>query len=407
MKKIKNDDAFDLAKKASQQPQEHLMSYMIPKTKLKIGIPKEITLQERRIPLTPSAVKMLNSYGFEILMETQAGQAAKFNDVDYSEAGAIICYDIKEVFGADIILKIAFPTFDEINLMKEGQMLFSAINLHHLEKAAIQALMSKNVTAFAYEYMRDSFGILSFVQSMSEIAGKAAIFIASEYLSGEKGKGLLMGGITGVPPAEVLIFGAGTVGQYAAKTALSLGSLVKVFDNSMYKLRRLRSFNDLNVFSSTLQPELIADSIKTADVVIGALRPQNGSVPCVLTEEMLMTMKENSILIDISIDQGGCFETSKVTSINNPVYVKHGVIHYCVPNIPAIVPNTASIALSNILSPMLIELEHASALDNYLWEEPHAREGIYIYKGVLTSFHIGNKFNLGGKSLDILLTSNL
>ena len=407
MKKFKKDDIFDLATKASQQPQEVMMPHKSSSAKLKIGVPKETVFEERRVALCPESVRLLVSYGFELLVETQAGVAAVYNDNDYSEAGAFISHNNKEVFACDILIKIAFPTLDEINLMKKGQILFSAVNLYHLEKSAIEAFQEKNITAFAFEYIRDDSGILSFIQSMSEIAGKASVMIASEYLTGNNSSGILLGGITGVPPSQILIFGAGTVGQYAAKTAMALGADIKVFDNALYKLRRLRAFSDLNVYTSVITTELVLETIKTADVVIGALRPVHGRVPCVLTEEMIMTMKENSVLIDVSIDQGGCFETSEVTTLSSPVFKKHGVIHYGVPNIPSIVPRTASVAISNIICPILLELHECKNLDTYLWEHPNARDGIYVYKGILTKGHIGDKFNMNGKSIDLLLTSGL
>ncbi|MBT3302966.1 MAG: alanine dehydrogenase [Bacteroidetes bacterium] len=407
MSKIKKDDFYGLAKEATTQPKEVLLKKDPDQSSFSLGIPKEDNLNEHRVPITPSAVKMLVYHGFEIMIESGAGIASRYSDNEYSEAGAQITSDKNEVYQADILLKIAFPKVDEIKLMKKGQLLISALNHPHLEAEYLRAFMDKKITALAFENIKDNSGILPIIHSMSEIAGKAAVFIAAEYLAGKQGSGLLFGGITGVPSVKAIILGAGTVGQFAARTSQALGAEVKVFDNSLYKLRRLRTFNSQHVFNSIIEQDILSKELLQADVVIGALRPYNGRTPCVVTEDMVMSMKENSVLIDVSIDQGGCFETSKVTSLNKPTFVRHGVTHYCVPNIPSIVPTTASMALSNILAPILTELSESNTIDNYLWELPFARHGIYMYKGILTNSYLGQVFNLNSKAIDILLTSNL
>ncbi|MBL6964461.1 MAG: alanine dehydrogenase [Bacteroidetes bacterium] len=407
MEKIKKDDFYDLAKKASTLPKEVMLKKGKDQKSFSLGVPKEDTFKEHRVAITPSAVKMLAYHGYEIMVESGAGLESRFSDNEYSEAGAVISSDKKEVYQTDILLKIAFPSTDEIALMKKGQILISALNLPHLESEHVLALLDKKITAIAFEYVKDNSGILPIIHSMSEIAGKASIFIAADYLAGKEGSGLLFGGITGVPSIKMVILGAGTVGQFAARTALALGAEVKVFDNSLYKLRRLRTFNAQHVFNSIIQPDVLAKELLQADVAIGALRPFNGRTPCVVTEDMVMGMKENSVLIDISIDQGGCFETSQVTNLDKPSFIRHGVIHYCVPNVPSIVPGTASVALSNILAPILKDLSESSTIDNYLWEMPFARNGIYIYRGILTNMYLGSIFNLNSKAIDLLLTSNL
>jgi alanine dehydrogenase len=407
MKSDKKNGVFDLAQQAILQPKEALATVSFDKKKTRIGIPREMINQEKRIPFTPQAIQILTSMGYEIIIENGAGLNAKFSDHEYSEAGARIIYNKKEIFKSDIIIKIAFPTIEELEMMDTHQMLLSVLDLPHLDLKKLNILFQKKITCACYEYIKDDFGGFPVIQCMSEIAGRTAIFIAAEYLAKAKGNGILLGGITGVAPAQVVILGAGTVGQYAARAANALGADVKVFDNSIYKLRRLHSVHSLSLFNSIIQPNLIRDALKTADVVIGALRPEHGKTPCVVTEEMVILMKDGSVIIDVSIDQGGCFETSHVTNLDDPTYVKYNVIHYCVPNIPSSVPQTASQALSNILTPLLADIANFTDLESFLWEKPYARSGIYIYKGILTNLYLGEKFGINSQNIDLLLTTQL
>jgi len=407
MHNIKKEDFFQLTRESTMMPLE--LPFIKAKNAkiIKLGIPCEHLIDEKRVPFSPQGVKMLVNEGIEVIMESGAGKNAHFNDIEYAENGAKITTDKNEIFKSDIIVKVAFPSEEEIEMMGHDKVLFSTLNLPHLKQNDFVKLMEKKTTAFAFEMIKDASGILPLMHSMSEIAGKTVIFIAAEYLSAQKGEGLLLGGITGVPPTEVVILGAGTVGQYAARTAVALGADVKVFDNSLYKLRRLNSLQLLNVYNSIIQPQLLNRVLKTADVLIGALRPNNGRTPCVVTEDMVIGMKENSVIIDVSIDHGGCIETSEVTSLSQPVFTKHGVIHFCVPNISSGVAQTASLALSNILTPMMKDFNDSGNTANYLWENPHTRHGIYLYKGILTSRSLGFKFNMNSKAIDLLLASNM
>jgi len=407
MANIKKDDFFHLSHESAMMPMEMPFIKSKKDQNFTLGIPAESLINENRVSFTPQAVKQLVNSGIEIVVESNAGKNAHYKDIEYAEAGARITDNKAEVYKCNVIVKVAFPTEEEINLFGTDSVLFSAINLQHLKSTDLLKLTEKRITAFGFEIIKDESGILPLMQSMSEIAGKAAIFIAAEYLSSPKGEGLLLGGITGVVPTEVIILGAGTVGQFAASTALALGADVKVFDNSLYKLRRLNALHSNKLFNSVIQNELLNRYLKTADVVIGALRPHNGRTPCVVSEDMVMQMKENAVIVDISIDHGGCFETSKVTGLNNPVFTKHGVIHYCVPNIASAVPQTASVALSNILTSVITDFRHPSGLNQYLWEYPYTRHGIYMYKGILTSRSLGLKFNMDSKAIDLLLASNL
>jgi alanine dehydrogenase len=397
----------DIAKQAMMQPQESMLEVKNKKNKLYIGIPKEISFQENRIPLTPLSVALLINNGHEVMLESNAGQAANFSDKDYSEQGARIVYDTKTLYEADIIIKIAPPTLSEIEMMKPGQILISALQLATLKAESLHALIHKKITALCFEHMRDEGGSLSVVRAMSEIVGATSILIAAEYLSNIfDGKGLMLGGITGVPPTEIVILGAGTVGEYATRTAISLGAEVKVFDPSIYKLRRLQNNIGSRVFTSVVQPIVLEKAITTCDVAIGAMRAEDGRSPCIVSETTVSRMKPNSVVIDVSIDQGGCFETSEVTNHTHPVFRKYDVIHYCVPNIASRVARTATYALTNIFTPILLDIGEKGSLKNVIWQKSGLREAVYIYQGQLTNKHIGDRFSIPSKDLDLLIVSH-
>ncbi|OKS89091.1 alanine dehydrogenase [Mucilaginibacter polytrichastri] len=398
----------DVAKQAMMQPQESMLEVKSRKDKLYIGIPKEISFQENRIALTPLSVALLVNNGHDIIMESNAGQAANFSDKDYSEQGAQIVYDSKQVYeAADIIIKIAPPTLKEVELMKPGQILISTLQLSTLKGDCLQAMINKKITALSFEHLQDEGGSLTVIRAMSEIVGATSILIAAEYLSNVfDGKGLMLGGITGVPPTEIVILGAGTVGEYAARTAISLGAEVKVFDPSIYKLRRLQNNIGTRVFTSVVQPIVLEKAITTCDVAIGAMRAEDGRSPCIISESTVSRMKPNSVVIDVSIDQGGNFETSEVTNHTNPVFRKYDVIHYCVPNIASRVARTATYALTNIFTPILLDIGEHGGLKNVIWQKAGVRNAVYIYQGHLTNKHIGDRFNIPSKDLDLLIVSH-
>ncbi len=404
----KKSSFYEIAKQAVLSPQEAPAMVSKNSNTLKIGIPKEISFQENRIGLTPQAVHLLVANGHEVIKEAGAGKEAKFYDKDYEEAGAKISFDKKEVYKSDIIMKVSFPSLEEIEMIEEGKSIISALHLSVLTPEQIKLLMKKKVTAICYENLKDEGGLYPVIQSMSEIAGSASIQIASEYLSNiNHGKGVMLGGISGIPPSEVVILGAGTVGLYATRAASGMAAEVKVFDNSLYKLRRLQNNLGARVYTSIMHPNILLRALRTADVVIGALRADEGRTPCVVTEEMVIEMKAGSVIVDVSIDQGGCFETSEVTNHTNPIFEKHGVIHYCVPNIPSRVARTASYALSNIFAPILVDIGDYGGLKNYLWDMEGVRHGVYIYKGNLTSKHIGERFQLPYKEIDLLIAAHI
>ncbi|WP_179412581.1 alanine dehydrogenase [Mucilaginibacter sp. E4BP6] len=397
----------DIAKQAMMQPQESMLEVKAQKNQLYIGIPKEVSFQENRIPLTPLSVALLVNNGHNVMLESNAGQAANFSDKDYSEQGALIVYDTQKIYEADIIIKIAPPTLSEIEMMKPGQILISALQISTLKSDCLQALLNKKITALCFEHLQDEGGSLTVVRAMSEIVGATSILIAAEYLSNVfEGKGLMLGGITGVPPTEIVILGAGTVGEYAARTAISLGAEVKVFDPSIYKLRRLQNNIGSRVFTSVVQPIVLEKAITTCDVAIGAMRAEDGRSPCIISETTVSKMKRDSVIIDVSIDQGGCFETSEITNHTHPVFRKYDVIHYCVPNIASRVARTATYALTNIFAPILLDIGEHGGLKNVIWQNAGVRNAVYIYQGHLTSKYIGERFSIPTKDLDLLIVSH-
>lgn len=397
-----------LAQEGVLQPKEALLSKERKKESLIIGILKENTFQENRVALTPLSVGLLVENGHEIILESGAGNASNFLDHHYSEQGARIVHDKKEVFKADIIIKISSPTLKEIDLMRNRQVLFSSQQPSLMSIEVLKALMKKQVTALSFEYLQDEGGHLSVVRAMSEIVGATSVLIAAEYLSNVfDGKGLMLGGVTGVPPTEMVIIGAGTVGEFAARTAIALGAQVKVFDSSVYRLRRLQSNIGSRVFTSVIQPIVLNKAVRTCDVVIGAVRAKNGRTPCLISEDTVSKMKPNSVLIDVSIDQGGCFETSEVTNHEKPTFRKYDVIHYCVPNIASRVARTATYALTNIFTPILLEIGESGGMNNMIWANQGIRSAIYIYHGNLTNKDMSEKFQIPCKDLNLIVMANL
>ena len=374
--------------------------------KLHIGIPKETAFQENRIALTPEAVGVLVSNGNEVSIEHLAGEGSHYSDADYSEAGARIVFDRHEIYKCPILVKSAPIVAEDLPLLQLNQIIISPIHYSALQQGDIQKMMEKKITALSFENFKDASGTYPIVRSMSEIAGSAVMLIAAQYLSSfNKGKGVLLGGISGIPPTKVVIVGAGIVGESATRNALALGASVKVFDNDIYKLKQLQNNLGQRIWTSVLEPKILAKQLKTCEVAVGALSNEFGRAPLVVTEEMVAAMRPGSIIIDVAIDRGGCFETSELTSHEKPTFVKHGVIHYGVPNIPSGFARTASQAISNVLMPLMLRVSDEGGLDEMLWHDVNLREGIYLFKGALTDFYISQKFDLKYTDLNLIIAS--
>jgi alanine dehydrogenase len=383
-------------------PQEEVLELKSENKKLSIGIPKEVLLQEKRIGLVPDAVNLLTNNGHNVIVQSGVGDVINFSDQEYSECGASIVKTAKEVYKADIILKVSPPTTEEIDFMEKNQTLISALQLKIQTPDFFKRLMEKKITAIAYDYIQDEDGIFPVVRSMSEIAGNASVLIAAECLSNlNNGKGLLMGGVAGVSTTDIVILGAGTVGEFAARSAMGLGASVKVFDNSLYKLRRIQDKLHTRIDTNMINPKALEKAVRRADVVIGAIRTLDSRTPCIISEEMIKLMKPGSVIVDVSIDRGGCVETSEITSHTSPTFIKHGVIHYCVPNIPSRVARTASFSLSNIFSSLLLDIGQHGGVNKIIFNNPNIGQGAYIINGQLVNKGISEWFNLPYKPFNL------
>lgn len=398
----------ELAKQSVLYPQESLMAVRKDQNSLHIGLPREVSLQENRIALTPDAVAILVRNGHEVWVEKDAGKGSNLSDHEYSEAGAKIVHSPEEVYQANVILKVEPLVEEEFRYVKAGTTLISALNLPALEKQYFEKLNELKVTGIGYELIEDKVGGKPIIRAMGEIAGSTVLLIAGEYLSTPNGgRGIILGGITGVPPTKIVILGAGTVAEFATRASLSLGADVKVFDKHIYRLQRLKYSIGQNLYTSIIDSETLAEAIGRADVVIGTMRAENGLSPMVVTREMVSKMKPGSVIIDVSIDQGGSFETSRMTTHKNPTFKYNEVIHYCVPNIPSRVAHTASTALSNVFLPFLLQTGTIGGIEEMIYANRWFMKGVYCHKGTLTNSHIARSFNMRYKDLTLLLAARM
>jgi alanine dehydrogenase len=393
--------------KGSLLPQEEVLETGKNRKTLTIGIPRELQEDESRICLTPEAIELLIANGHQVLVETRAGAGANYSDNEYSECGGFIVDEHAEIFAkSDILLKINPPVTREIEHMKGNQLVISGLRHMIQNSDFFFSLMKKKTTAISFEHLRNHDDSYPVIRSMSEIAGSASILIAAEYLSNQnKGKGIILGGISGITPSEVVILGAGTAAESAARAALGLGAFVKVFDHSVDRLRRLQDTLGQRLYTSVFHPRVISKALQSADVVIGAIHLGNEGPRFLITGENVKEMKKGSVIVDLSIDQGGCIETSECRTHDSPVYIKHGVIHYCVPNIPSRVARTASIALSNIFSPLILSIGESGGVKASIKEDVGLRKGVYIYNGLLTNAMIGRMFDIPSKDIDLLMAA--
>jgi alanine dehydrogenase len=387
-------------------PQEEVLEVSRKKKRISIGIPFETSMQEARVPLAPLAVESLVESGHKVIIQRGIGKQAHFSDEKYASYGAIMVDKAEEVFQADTIIKVAPFTEKEISMMHSEQVVFSSLHASTHSKDYFAKLIQKKVIAIAYDLLKDETDCYPIVRSMSEIAGRSSIMIASEYLSNiHNGKGELLGGMTGVSPSEIVILGAGTAGEHAARAAIGMGAQVKVFDKSVHRLTRLQGNLNHSIFTSMLQPQVLQRSLKTADVVIGAVRMNDSRPLIIVSEDMVKEMKPGSVIIDISIDQGGCVETSQQTNHKNPIYTKHGIIHYCVPNVASRVARTASYAMSNILAPVILELGESGSPINFLKLHRGYRKGVYTYNGILSNRIVGDMYGMYSRDIDLLISA--
>lgn len=402
-KKVSFSDFFT---EGQYETQAEVLEVSSGSKKIKIGIPKETGGDENRISLVPNSIRTLVGYGHHIIIERGAGEKSNYTDHDYSEAGAEISASKKDVFDSDVIVKVSPPSLDEIDLLHPNQVLISTILLPKMTDEYLTALKKKRVIALAMEYLEGENGKFPLVRIMSEIAGMASIFTAAELLSySNGGRGVLLGGVSGVPPAKVVILGAGVVGEFATKTALGLGASVRIFDNDIDKLMRIQNIVGRHLHTSTFNPVYLGYQLISADVVIGAIHSKTGRTPILVTEEMVSKMKNGAVIIDVSIDQGGCIETSEVTSHSSPTVIKHGVVHYGVPNIASKVPRTASVAISNIITPLLIKAGNYGSMEGLLYGRNGVRNGVYTYKGCLTNEYLSRRFGLKYQDINLLIAS--
>lgn len=387
-------------------PQTEMLAVERKKGGLYVGVPKADANQEHRVILVPSAVATLTGYGHRVVIETGAGENSNYSDHRFSESGAEISQSKEKVYQANILLKVSPVTLEDVELFHPGQIVISPLTLPAMSSEIIESMLEKRVIALGMEYIMDDAGSFPFVRVLSEMAGVSAVLTAGELLSSTYGgKGVLLAGIAGVPSAKIVILGAGVVGESAARVALGLGADLRIFDNNVYKLMRLQRNLGHQLNTSTLNPYQVAKELLNADVVIGAVHSKTGRTPVIVTEAMVTAMKPGSVIVDVSIDQGGCFETSQMTTHQKPTFVKDGIIHYCVPNIASKVPRTSSIAVSNILTPLLLDAGKMGGLEEYLYEHHGLRNGVYAYKGRLTNDYLGRRFDLKYTSLDLLMTS--
>lgn len=367
--------------------------------KSSIGVPKEICRNEQRIALTPDAVQALAQAGHHIIIEQGAGAGSFFTDQQFSEAGAEITTDRKKVFGNDLIIKINPPCKEEIEMIRPGAFLISALQINMQEAEYFHMLAAKKVNALAFEFIQDDYGQRSLVKMIGEIAGSTAVLYGAELLS--KSNGLLLGGITGVRPSEVVIIGAGMIGEFAAKAALGLRANVRIFDSSLTKLGRLHSIIPQGVPTSVLDPKELTKAIRRADLVIGAL-PRLNQKP-IVTEDMVQLMKKGSVIIDLVVDYGKCIETSELTTIEEPYIIKHDVLHCGLPNITSKVSRSTSKAISNFFLSYLLQLDDEGGMENSLMRDINVKKSLYMYKGRHTQQKICDRFGLQFHDINLLI----
>lgn len=390
-------------------PMERPQAVATRAQRLKIGVPGEGGNDERRVALAPYAVGILTAAGHEVLIEAGAGTASHFADVEYAEAGAEIVESAAGVYGAaDLVVKVFPPREDELALMQERQTLISALHLGAISPAFLERLMELRATGIGFEFIADADGTLPIVRMMHEISGSLAVQTAARLLeSAAGGRGIVLGGISGVPPATVVILGAGVVGEWAARTAIGFGAHVIVLDNDLKALRALEHYLDRRVTTAMANAPYVRQAVRSADVVIGAMMAVGQRSPMLVTEEMVRAMRPGAVVVDVVIDQGGCIETARATTLDEPTYVLHDVVHCCIPNLPSNVARTATAALSNALVPFLLEIGEAGSINDALWANVSLRSGTYVYRRHLTKKSLATMFGMPHRDIELLIASGI
>ena len=375
----------------------------------RIGVPREVANEERRVALSPGGVTALVAYGHEVFVETKAGLQAHFSDNEYSEAGASIASSPEDLYSScSLVVKVGPPSGDELDLLQEKQTIISALHLGETTPTFLHRLMDLGITGIGFEFMRDSDGSFPIVRMMHEITGSMAVQIAARYLeSAEGGKGVMLGGISGVPPATVVILGAGVVGEWAARTALGFGAHVIVLDTDLGALRALEHYLDRRITTAMASTEYIQQAVLRANVVIGAMMSDGQRSPILVDEDLVMKMRAGSVIVDAVIDQGGCIETSHPTTHSDPVLRLHDVIHYCVPNMPSNAARTATFALNNVLVPYLVQIAEVGSINEALWRNVGLRNGAYVYRRHLTKKTLAMMFNMPHRDIELLIASGI
>lgn len=387
-------------------PKEEQLETAVRTRNISIGVPSDSKDDEKRVALTPEAVNILVERDNEVIVQKGAGLGANYSDKDYSENGAIITDSLARVYGTDVVIKVAPFSEKETDYLKGNQVVLSYLNVLKLNEEILSKLIRKKVTAIAFEKIRDTNGVMPVVESMSEICGITSILVASEYLSNmHGGKGVMLGGITGVTPTEVVILGANTAGEYAARAAIGLGSTVRIFDESLHRLRRFQNLLGQRLQTSVFHPQVLKKALKSADVLIGAIELEDLRPWYYITEDMVRNMKKGAVIIDLSIDRGGCIETTECRAMHDPVYEKHGVVHFSAWNLPSRVARSASIALSNVFAPLLQNMAESGGITQLLKNNQGVRSGAYLYNGMLTNETLGQKFGIISKDLDLLISA--
>ncbi|MBI2678560.1 MAG: alanine dehydrogenase [Candidatus Koribacter versatilis] len=368
-----------------------------------IGVPKEVKDHESRVGIVPSGVRELVDAGHKVVVESKAGALSSMPDADYQSAGATIAATAADVWKkADMVVKVKEPVESEYQYLRDGLTLFTYLHLAPLPKLT-DALLKGNVTGIAYETIRDKTGGLPLLTPMSEVAGRMSVQVGASYLEKEKGgRGVLLGGVPGVPPAQVAIIGGGVVGTNAAKIALGMGAIVTLVDLNLNRLRELDDIFNGRLYTVASNSYTIAKATKHADLVIGGVLIPGASAPKLVTREMVKNMKEGSVIVDVAIDQGGCIETARPTTHSDPAYTEYGVVHYCVTNMPAAVPHTSTLGLTNATHPYVMKLAKLGA-QKAIAADAGLKEGVNTYKGHITYAAVAESQKKSWKKMDELL----